>query len=76
MDTIVFGRLIDMDNNPVAGRANAVIKQQVDRMLEVTRQLSLANDTADMQVFNAINTAPHTAIIQHLSFSILPLDTD
>ncbi|KAJ2831536.1 hypothetical protein FBU31_002253 [Coemansia sp. 'formosensis'] len=76
MDTIVFGRVIDMDNNPVAGRANAIIKQQVDRMLEVTRQLSLANDTADMQVFNAIKTAPRTAIIQHLSFSILPLDID
>ncbi|KAJ2693793.1 hypothetical protein H4218_005887 [Coemansia sp. IMI 209128] len=36
----------------------------------------LVNDTSDMQLLKAIKTAPHSAVLEHLTFHNLPLDTD
>ncbi|KAJ2862036.1 hypothetical protein GGH94_004515 [Coemansia aciculifera] len=76
MNMVDLDFITDADNMLVTGRGNTVIKHQMDRMLEVTMQLSLANDTPDLQLFNAIKTAPRTAILQHLMLCNVPLDTD
>ncbi|KAJ2015652.1 hypothetical protein GGI14_004147 [Coemansia sp. S680] len=76
MNMIDLDFITDADNMLVTGRGNTIVKQHMDRMLEVTTQLSLANDTPDTQLFNAIKDAPRTAILQHLTLCDLPFDTD
>ncbi|KAJ2767221.1 hypothetical protein GGI18_005840, partial [Coemansia linderi] len=45
-------------------------------MLQAVTQLRLVNDTSDMQLLKVIKTTPHSAVLEHLSFHNLPLDTD
>ncbi|KAJ2681374.1 hypothetical protein IWW39_006355, partial [Coemansia spiralis] len=76
MSVIELEAVTDVDNMLVAGRGNTIIKRQMDCMLQAVTQLRLVNDTSDMQLLKAIKTAPHSAVLEHLTFHNLPLDTD
>ncbi|KAJ2022643.1 hypothetical protein IWW57_004445, partial [Coemansia sp. S610] len=76
MNVIELEAVTDVDNMLVAGQRSAIIRQQIDCMLEITKRLRLINDTPDMHLYRAIKTAPHTAALEHLTFYELAFDTD
>ncbi|KAJ2003752.1 hypothetical protein GGI06_005603, partial [Coemansia sp. S85] len=50
MNVIELEAVTDVDNMLVAGQGSAIIKQQIDCMLEITKRLRLINDTPDLHL--------------------------
>ncbi|KAJ2431665.1 hypothetical protein GGF41_000440 [Coemansia sp. RSA 2531] len=75
MNSIAIGVGDDEDYTLVAEHGDAHIVQQVQRMANVARTLSVGYDTADALVYKSILATSRAAIIQHFEYRCQPLDT-
>ncbi|KAJ2252905.1 hypothetical protein GGI13_003008 [Coemansia sp. RSA 455] len=75
MNSIYIELFTQVDKAYLATQTDLLIVQQVHLMLEVTLALHLTNDTTDLQLYEAIKTAPSTVILQNLHFGDLLFDS-
>ncbi|KAJ2872273.1 hypothetical protein GGH93_004160 [Coemansia aciculifera] len=74
MNTVIIGLPPDSAKTFSPTRVVGVIRQQIHRLLEMTITLKLGKDTTDLQVYNAVRTAPGTATLQHLEITTANFD--
>ncbi|KAJ2046690.1 hypothetical protein GGH13_009295 [Coemansia sp. S155-1] len=76
MNSVHIGCVRAEDNAFVAEQGDALIRQQLRRVLEISVTLSISDHTPQMLIYETIEAAPSTHTLQHLYFGGLVFRVD
>ncbi|KAJ1878806.1 hypothetical protein LPJ71_010894, partial [Coemansia sp. S17] len=76
MNSVHIGCVRAEDNAFVAEQGDALIRQQLRRVLEISVTLSISDHTPQMLIYKTIEAAPSTHTLRHLYFGGLVFRVD